>query len=76
MRISELYGKGIITNSGKRVGSVEDIILDFEEGRVAYLITAKIDLLAKSENLAREIKSKSVDYSKVYAVSSTVVVRD
>ena len=28
-----MYGKQIISNEGKRIGTVEDLIIDFEEGK-------------------------------------------
>ncbi|MGI0134368.1 MAG: PRC-barrel domain-containing protein, partial [Candidatus Micrarchaeaceae archaeon] len=36
--LSDLYGKQIISNTGKMVGMVEDIIVDFEEGSVSSLL--------------------------------------
>ncbi|MCL4372303.1 PRC-barrel domain-containing protein [Candidatus Marsarchaeota archaeon] len=72
--VSELYGKQIISNDGKRLGGVEDIILDFEKGVVASLLTTKIDNLIKSENTAQMLKKNSINYERVKNVSETIIV--
>ena len=63
--LSELYGKQIITNEGKKIGLVEDVIIDFDKGSVANL------LLVKAENLFR-----SNNTAAVLAKSSWIILQD
>ncbi len=72
--LSDLYGKQIISNEGKRIGTVEDLIIDFEQGRIASMLTVKIDNLIRSENTAQLLKKNSVNYDRVKSVSETVIV--
>ncbi|MCL5680178.1 MAG: PRC-barrel domain-containing protein [Candidatus Marsarchaeota archaeon] len=72
--LSDMYGKQIISNDGKRLGSVEDLILDFEEGKVVSMLTTKIDNLIKSEHTSQMLKKNSVSYDRVKNVSETVIV--
>ncbi len=72
--VSELYGKQIISNDGKRIGTVEDIIMDFEKGLIASLLTTKIDNLIKSDNTAQLLKKNSISYERVKNVSETIIV--
>lgn len=74
MLLSELYGKQIITNTGKMLGSVEDLILDFESGSVASLLLVKMDDLVRSPSSASALNKNSVRYSRVKNVSETVIV--
>lgn len=72
--LSELYGKDIISNTGKRLGKVEDLILDFEEGKVSSLLLKKVDNIIRSEKTSLELRRNSVSYARVKNVSETVIV--
>ncbi len=72
--LSELYGKQIISNSGRIVGTVEDVILDFEDGKVASLLLTKIDSLNREEHGALALAKHSVKYDRVKNVSETIIV--
>lgn len=72
--LSDMYGKQIISNEGKRLGSVEDLIIDFEDGKIASMLTIKIDNLIKSEHTAQLLKKNSIGYDRVKNVSETVIV--
>ncbi len=74
--LSELYGKDIISNSGKRMGKVEDIILDFESGVVSALLLQKVDNIIRSEKTSLQLRKNSVNYSRVKNVSETVIVSE
>ncbi len=74
MLISELYGKQIITNTGQKVGMVEDIILDFEKGAVANLLLAKMEDLVRAQNTPGMLKKNSVMYERVKSVSESIIV--
>ncbi len=69
-----MYGKQIISNEGKRIGTVEDLIIDFEEGKIASMLTVKIDSLIRSDHTAQLLKKNSVSYDRVKNVSETVIV--
>ncbi|MGC8478523.1 MAG: PRC-barrel domain-containing protein [Candidatus Micrarchaeia archaeon] len=72
--LSELYGKGILTNTGNKVGFVEDIILDFEEGKVSRLLLTKIDDLLTVKNTAEVLSKNSVNFERVKSISETIIV--
>ena len=72
--LSELYGKEIITNEGKRIGMVEDAILDFEKGAVANLLLIKAENLTRSDNTAMLLAKNSVKYERVKNIAETIIV--
>ncbi len=72
--LSELYGKGILTNTGNKIGFVEDIILDFEEGKVSRLLLTKIDDLLSAKNTAEVLSKNSVNFERVKSISETIIV--
>ncbi len=76
MLLSDLYGKQIISSSGKRIGLVEDIVLDFEAGAIGSLMLIKLDDLSKGENSAAKLNKNLVNYSRVKNVSETIIVSD
>jgi sporulation protein YlmC with PRC-barrel domain len=72
--LSDLYGKRIITTTGKLVGTVEDIILDFESGSVSSLLLTKVDSLIRSQNTASLLTKNTVKYSRVRNVSESIII--
>ncbi len=74
--LSEMYGKEIITNSGRKLGKVEDLIVDFEKGGVSNMLLVNADELIRSENTARQLAKNSVKYERVRNVDSTVIVSE
>ncbi len=72
--LSELYGKEIITNEGRRIGMVEDAILDFENGKVANLLLVKAETLTRSENTAYVLAKNSVKYERVKSIAESIIV--
>lgn len=76
MMISELYGKQIITNGGRIVGMVEDVILDFESGTVASLLLTKVEDLMRGETTALKIAKNSVKYARVKNISESIIVSE
>jgi PRC-barrel domain. len=74
LRISEIYGKGIITTSGKKLGRVEDLIIDFEDGAVSSILLKNMDNISRSEDLHEEIRKNSINYKRVKNVSEVIVV--
>ncbi len=74
MLLSELYGKQIITNTGQRIGMVEDVILDFESGNIANLLLVKMEDLVRSQNTAGTLAKNSVKYERVKSISESIIV--
>ena len=74
--LSEMYGKEIITNSGRKLGKVEDLIVDFEKGGVSNMLLVNSDELIRSEHTARQLAKNSVKYERVRNVDSTVIVSE
>lgn len=72
--LSELYGKQILSNTGKKIGMVEDVVLDFDKGGVASLLLAKIDDLVKGTNSHALLAKNTVLYNRVKSVSETIIV--
>ncbi|MGI0100812.1 MAG: PRC-barrel domain-containing protein [Candidatus Micrarchaeaceae archaeon] len=72
--ISELYGKQIISNTGSILGSVEDIVVDFEDGKVASMLLIKSEELIRSDHTSREFAKNSVRYERVRNVDQTIIV--
>jgi sporulation protein YlmC with PRC-barrel domain len=75
--LSDLYGKQIISNTGRIVGVVEDLVLDFETGSVASLLIAKIDDLTRGEgSLATKLAKNSVKYGRVKSIQESIIVSE
>jgi len=72
--LSELYGKQIIANTGSMLGSVEDLVIDFDEGKIASLLLVKSEELIRSEYTSREFVKNSVRYDRVKNVAETIIV--
>lgn len=74
IRLSDLYGKEIITNSGRKVGKVEDIILNLEDRCIANMLLINADELIRSERTAYLLAKNSVKYDRVKSVDQTIIV--
>jgi len=74
IKLSQIYGREIYTEDAKKIGKVEDIILDLE-GRKIWQLT--LDPL-KSSVLSRippeELLKRSVPYERVKGVSDIVLI--
>ncbi len=74
MLTSDLYGKEIITNTGHKLGYVEDIILDMESGSVNSLMLVKLEDLASGKGKGEEFRKNTVNYERVKNISESVIV--
>jgi sporulation protein YlmC with PRC-barrel domain len=74
--LSELYGKQIISNTGRKIGMVEDVILDFESGGISSLLLTKIDDLVRSKSTGMMLAKNSVHYNRVKNVSETIIISE
>jgi sporulation protein YlmC with PRC-barrel domain len=72
--LSELYGKQIITNTGRMVGSVEDLIVDFEKGTIATMLLVRSEELTRSDHTSQEFIKNSVKYERVKNIEETIIV--
>jgi len=72
--LSELYGKEIISNTGKRIGAVQDIIVDFEEGKIASMLLVKSEEVIRSERTTHEFAKNNVRYDRVRNVDQMIIV--
>lgn len=72
--LSELYGKQIISNTGSMLGAVEDIVVDFEEGRIASMLLVRSETLVRSNQTTRDFAKNSVRYDRVKSVDETIIV--
>jgi sporulation protein YlmC with PRC-barrel domain len=72
--LSDLYGKQIISSSGQIIGTVGDIIIDFEKGSVYSMLLTKIDDVIRSDNTAQVLAKNSVKYERVKSVSQSIIV--
>jgi len=74
MLLSEFYGLEIISNTGRKIGLVEDIIVDFEEGKIASMLLVKSEELMRSEHTSASFLKNSVRYDRVRNVDQTIIV--
>ncbi len=74
MMLSELYGKRIISNEGKRLGEVKGVMVNFEEGEVSHLLLTEPERLLKSQNPRMDIQKGSVAFKRVKSISETIIV--
>ena len=72
--LSELYGKEIITTGGRRVGSVQDLVVDFEQGTIASLLLVKSEEIIRSDQTTAQFKKNTVRYDRVKNVDQMVIV--
>jgi sporulation protein YlmC with PRC-barrel domain len=64
MRVSEYYGMNIYSDRAHYVGSVQDVVLDDEEGRIIGLAFGQ-----------REDKVTTVPYDSIMAIGDIVLVK-
>ncbi|MGB9732849.1 MAG: PRC-barrel domain-containing protein [Candidatus Micrarchaeia archaeon] len=76
MKLSEIYGKKIITSAGKMVGDVKAVVLDMENGEISHLLTTKLENLAKSGNVKEALSKNSVLYKRVKSVAESIIVSE
>lgn len=72
-KVSEIYGKPIFSGNGEKIGSVSDVILDIESGKVERLSTDKLKGITKNQ-LKSLIKDNSVSYDKVKSIGDIVLL--
>ncbi|MFQ6136036.1 MAG: PRC-barrel domain-containing protein [Candidatus Hydrothermarchaeales archaeon] len=73
-RLTEVYGKDVYTVGGMRVGSLEDISIEPESGRLGGLIISDIDRVFWSKISVEGRKGVVIPYSGVKAVGDIVLI--
>jgi sporulation protein YlmC with PRC-barrel domain len=72
MKLSDLYGMDIFTDTGKFLGTAQEIIIDVERGEIVRIL---LEPLPSSKERALEvIREKSILYKNVKSVEDVVVV--
>ncbi len=73
LRLSELFGRDIYTQSGDYKGKIHDIVVNLENGTLETLTTAPLKVRSKLE-AKKIITEKSIPYKNVIAVKDIVIV--
>jgi sporulation protein YlmC with PRC-barrel domain len=73
MKVSQLIGLDIYTDSAQYIGKVYDAILDLEKGEVVRLTMQPIKVSSKEE-AAKIFKEKTILYKSVKAVEKIIIV--
>lgn len=75
MRISDLYGKVVISSAGGVLGGVKGVIIDLSAGSVSHLLLDNIEQLVRSSNLRSDFRKNSISYERVTKISEGIVVK-
>ena len=73
VRLSQLIGLDVYTDSAQFIGKVYDVILDLEKGEVVRLTLEPIRASSR-EDAKRIFKEKTVLYKSVKAVEKIIIV--
>ncbi|MEM0201087.1 MAG: PRC-barrel domain-containing protein [Candidatus Micrarchaeaceae archaeon] len=73
IKLSELYGKKIISTEGKIIGQVKGLMLNFDESCVSHLLITEPEKLLRSTDPRNELRTGSVAYKRVKKVSENIV---
>ena len=76
IRISELYGKGVLSVSGKMLGNVKEVIIDTDSSAVSHILLSEMRALTKSSDLRSDFFKNSIEYKRVKKVAELVIVGD
>jgi len=73
VKLSQLIGMDVYTDSAQFVGKVYDIILDLQKGEIVRLTLEPIKVASKDE-AKRIFREKTILYSSVKAVEKIVII--
>jgi sporulation protein YlmC with PRC-barrel domain len=73
--ISSLYGKKIMSGTGRWLGEVGEVVIDLEQGSVSHLLLGKIDANEPGEVIKGLFKN-SVEYKRVREVGNTILLKN
>ena len=74
INVSELYGKKIISGTGRWIGEVGEVVIDVENRAVSHLLLGKIDSSKSTGDMIRQLFKNSIEYSRVKKISETILV--
>jgi len=72
-KISEVYGKPIYSREGEHLGTINDVIVDVEEGKAVRLVTEELKNIGRQE-LRRIMKEDSIKFDKVRSIGDIVLL--
>ncbi len=75
IRISDLYGKRVISSSGGDLGEVKGVIIDLSSNSVSHLLLNKLEQLARSGNVRSDFMKNSITFDRVTKIGEGIVVR-
>ncbi|PIT83994.1 hypothetical protein COU37_05950 [Candidatus Micrarchaeota archaeon CG10_big_fil_rev_8_21_14_0_10_45_29] len=73
MKVSKIYGMDIYTDAGKFLGSVQDVLIDLELGKVIRLVMEPLTNISREE-AKKVLRERSVLFNSVKNVEDVVVV--
>ncbi|NPA22416.1 MAG: hypothetical protein GXN92_02440 [Candidatus Micrarchaeota archaeon] len=73
MELSKLYGMEVFTDTGKFLGTVQELIIDVEKGYVVRLLLEPLP--TSKDKAAKVLKEKSILYDHVASVADVIVVK-
>jgi sporulation protein YlmC with PRC-barrel domain len=74
MRISQLYGRKIISAEGMELGNVQEIIIDAESGEISHLLLISFEDIKRKGDVKEGISKSSVLYKRVRSVGDNIIV--
>ncbi len=75
VRVSELYGKRVISSSGGLLGEVKGVIIDISTASVSHILLHRIDDLVRSGNLRSDFVKNSISFDRVTKIGEGIVVK-
>ena len=75
VRVSELYGKRVISSSGVMMGEVKGVIIDVSSASISHLLLNRIDDLVRSGNLRNDFMKNSISFDRVTKIGEGIVVK-
>lgn len=73
MKVSKIYGMDIYTDAGKFLGSVQDVLIDLELGKVIRLVMEPLTNISREE-AKKVLRERSVLFNSVKNIEDVVVV--
>lgn len=73
IKISELVGKDVFSDKGKRLGKVYDVIIDLQQGEAVRLTLAPFTAKNK-DDVAKQFKDKTIIFRNISSIADSVIV--
>lgn len=74
IRLSEMKGLEIFTETGKSMGIAHEFIIDLEKGQVVKLLLEPMKTMSSNE-LREFLARKSVNYNRVKNVTDAIIIQ-